>query len=790
MHDRRNMALDRDGAAGLPAADYYNGPGYGPRLYGYAETEEPAGFDPLRLLFYVVEYRWLIAILLAVGLVTGLTITMMQTPKYQATSRLEVQIPSARVFQDMELVSESSDIRAFLTARERLKSRALAQRVVLGLGLSERATFLFPAPDFSVGNIFRRAFGASAPKALDDYTPEEREEIAINRIVGNLTVDLVTNTSLLSINYRDQDRRIAQEIANQIAQSYIDQRVDQTGATSELARQFIQDQVGQVKAKLQASEQELVDYAKEAGITVTGAEGTLIENSMQAINASLSKAVEDRLNQERLVQQIDAGRGASLEQVLVSDGLQKLRGEIAARSAEYQQKLGTFKPGFPEMVQLQAQIKELRKQYDGGVAIITDGVRLKLDDAISREADLKQKLAEMQAEQAAYQDKNIRYTILKREVDSNRTQYQSLIGKLNEAGVASELRQQNAVIVDLAPLPRFPVSPRLSINLAIAIMLFAALAAAIIYVLELLNNTFVNPDQVEKELQLPVMGVLPEVDAELLVASIADPTSALSEAYRSLRTALQFSGSDGAPKTLVVTSSEPSEGKSTTVFKLARDFGVLGQKVLVIDGDLRKPNVHRQFSIDNTLGLSNLLTNTVRAEDLPGVVRQTKEENVWAITSGTIPPNPADLLSSQRMAQLIERMSQRFDLVLIDAPPVVGLSDAPILSRLAHGTLLVVCANKVTRKSAKNALKRLKSAGAQVVGVALSKFSVGKFDYSYAYRYMNYHYYNYGGETPKLEGQGGDSQSEAQQPAHKHRNLVGRARAVLARLGRRLKPVG
>jgi capsular exopolysaccharide synthesis family protein len=192
---------------------------------------------------------------------------------------------------------------------------------------------------------------------------------------------------------------------------------------------------------------------------------------------------------------------------------------------------------------------------------------------------------------------------------------------------------------------------------------------------------------------------------------------------------------------------------------LAQDFATLGAQVLVIDEDLRKPNLHRLFGLSNTIGLSNLLTNTVRKDDLPNILRATKYPNVSVMTSGTIPPNPADLLSSPRMAMVIQNLGKRFDMIIVDAPPVVGLSDAPILGRLAEGTLMVVSTNQVTRKSAKAALKRLRSAGASILGVAMSKFAINKFDYNYAYKYMNYQYYGYGNDTPKLESQfDGESQ--------------------------------
>jgi len=757
--------------------------------YGQIEPEREGVFDPLKILFVALRYRWLIAFMAVFALVGGYVWTMMQTPIYAATATLELKAPSARVFQDLMVVSEPMDIFTRQeTARQKIMSRTLAERVVYQLGLAEKPDFLYPAPGFSPRNLINRAFGRTGSRDLDDDSPEMREQIAVGQVLGGISVGLVPKTSLLTISYRNQKRDYARDVVNQIAQSFIDLGVDQTGETSELARQFIQEQVLQVKDKLQESERQLVAYAREAGITVTGDERSLILSNINAINAALSKAIEDRLESDLMVSQIELGRGDSLQQVLGSEPLQKLRSSIAELSAEYQQKLTTFKPGFPEMQQLQMRIKELERQYRDGVAVVLDGIAMKREEAIRREADLRTKLGELEQEQIAYEDKNIQYTILRREVDSNRSQYDSLIAKLNNIGVGSELRTRSAEIVDLSASAYGPVSPQLSRNLAIALALFMALGAAIIYLLELLNNTFVDPDQVEKELGLPVLGILPNVEEDELSGSLLDQKSGLSEAYRSLRTSIQFSGTEGMPRTLMVTSSEPSEAKSTTAYKLALDFSALGKRVLVIDADMRKPSMHRQFGLDNTLGLSNLLISSVQREDLPRTVRKTREDNVWVITSGSIPPNPADLLSSAKMALLVEFMTQRFDLVIIDSPPVIGLSDAPVLSRIAQATLLLVSVNNVSRKSAKSALKRLRSAGANVIGVGLTKFRVGAFDYNYAHKYMNYYYYQYGQELPKLEGQVGPG-NRAKKDRPFLDGLGHRARDALSRIAQRLKPV-
>ncbi|MEM7216701.1 MAG: exopolysaccharide biosynthesis protein, partial [Pseudomonadota bacterium] len=379
----------------------------------------------------------------------------------------------------------------------------------------------------------------------------------------NLAIALVRNTSILNISFSHASPEHAAMVANQVARSYIDQTVDKTSETSDLARQFIQEQVIETKAKLQESEAALVAYAKEAGITVTGSDASLISENISKINAALGQAIQDRLDAQRDVEQVRAGNASSLPQVFASESIQTTKQKIAELRATYQEKLNTLKPGFPEMIRLSSQIGELQKQVDAEVTSIARAVEIKFEQSKEKETALKEELAQLEAEQSTFQDKNIQYTILKREVDSNRSQYDTLINKLNEVGVGSELRSSNASIVDLAITPRRPYTPNLNRNLMFAMVLFAAFAAGIIYLLELMNNTFSVPDQIESELKLPVLGVIPFVDQEELHNAFSDNKSSVSEAYRSLRTSIQFTGTENAMRTILVTSSEPSEGKSS-----------------------------------------------------------------------------------------------------------------------------------------------------------------------------------------------------------------------------------
>jgi len=522
--------------------------------------------------------------------------------------------------------------------------------------------------------------------------------------------------------------------------------------------------VRETKKNLQDSERKLVAYAQQAGITVTGDDVSLISSNIAEINKALSEAIQQRLTEERFNQQIKDGDQSSLPEVFASESIQTTKQKIAELRATYQEKLGTLKPGFPEMRRLNAQINELRKQVRFEVTAIAKSVKIRYKQIIEREKALKRELAGLEQKQSAFQKKNIQYTILKREVDSNRKQFDSLIDKLSEIGVGSEIKSSNISIIESATVPTSPFSPRRLANLIAALGLFGALAVATIYILELMNNTFSVPDQLETELKIPVLGITPKVNEDEIADGFNTPTSPLSEAHRTLRTSLQFTGVGEKFRSILVTSSEMSEGKTTTAFKLASDFAALGRKVLVIDADMRKPRMHRVFGTDNAFGLSNLLTNVIRSSNVTDLFRTTNNPNITLLTSGTVPPNPADILSSQKMGLTLHYCSKKFDLVIVDAPPIMGLSDAPILARQLDATLLVVSSKQVTRKSAKNALTRLQSAGANVVGCAFTKFAVDQLDYNYAYRYMQYNYYAYEdvpNDNKRLENHGGNGQSIA-----------------------------
>lgn len=706
--------------------------------------------NPIKIFWYAVHYRFLIISFVFCGILAGLSFTWMQTPLFSAASSLDIQSDQARVIQDLELVSQSGDIRRLETARRKLLSRDIAKRVVYELELFRDREFLAPTPRFSLTNLFRRSFGFERSASLDDLSPEQSERIAINSVLNGLTAIIVRNSSIIEVRYVHPSPQRASDIANQIVASFIDQGVDAVSETSNLARQFIEQQVAETKLKLEEAERALAEYAQNNRITTTGDEASLISDNIKAINTALIETRQKRLDAEREAQLASNGSLFALDAFSDNEAIQEINRRLVELKGEYEEKLTTFRPGFPEMRRLSAQIEELERQIQLEANAVSQSIAIQASQAGQQEAQLRSELARLETEQARFQEINIDYTILKRSVDSLGSQYDSLIGKLNEAGVGQNLRSTSVSVVDEAIVPGAPFSPSLARLVALCTIISIVASAATIFILELLNNTFAVPDQIESELKIPVLGIIPWVDENDLASELADEKSAISEAYRTLRTSLQFSGAEDNLKVIVVTSASPSEGKSTCSHRLAYDYAAIGKNVLLIDADLRKPRMHRILGLENGIGLSNLLTNVVRSKDVSSLFYKDPDTSVTVLRAGTLPPNPADLLMSPRMSMALTYFRKNYDIIIIDSAPVMGLADAPILARQADATVMVVSSKSVSKSEAKKALSRLRSSGAHVVGSVMTKFRIDRVDYNYAYKYMNYNYYSYGEPTKSL----------------------------------------
>jgi len=422
----------------------------------------------------------------------------------------------------------------------------------------------------------------------------------------------------------------------------------------------------------------------------------------------------------------------------VAQGTAGLRAIRAQLESDYQEKLSSFKPDYPDMVKLRARINTIDKQIASeGSTLTSSRVATALAEyraAESSERQLQGRVGQLKGDVLDLRGRSIQYNILQREVDTNRALYDALLQRYKEIGVAGGIGENEVSVVDRAEIPGAPYKPNLSLNLAIglALGLIAGVGGAL--AIEFVNDTIKTPDDVRDKLHLASLGVIPKKSGQQSLAEeLKDQSSAISEAYFSLRTSLQFSTDSGAPKTLLITSTRAAEGKSSTTLALAQNFARLGNRVLLIDGDLRKPAF--TTGSEPTEGLSKLLTNQ---DPLPAHVLKTQFENLWLVPCGPLPPNPAELLASPRLKALVNEAAIMFDMVIVDGPPVLGLSDAPLLGGACKGTLLVIESGKTRTPAAIDAINRLKSAGSHIIGAVLTKYRnpVGAYGYNYEpYRY-------------------------------------------------------
>lgn len=702
------------------------------------------GLIDLRRLWHIVLKRWwVLAGVLAVALVLGVVVTLLSTPIYRASATLQIDREAAQIV-DVEGVLPAEGMYSaqefYQTQYGLLKSRSLAQRVVTGLRLAQDAQFL--------ESNRRSPANAQSSTDKDGGSSAERNRQAVNQLLANLRVTPVVNSRLVTISYDSADPALAQAVVNSITETFIATNLERRFEASSYARRFLEERIEQLRARLEESERELVAYASNQQIiNIPSASATsdgganrgrsLIASSLEALNASLAEARTSRIAAEERWRAAQASTGLGLSEVLSSPTIQALREQRAELTARRQELLERFQPEYPSVQQLQAQITELDRQLAAEAGDVRRSLQGQYASAAAAERSIQGEIDALKAQALDLDQRSIRYNILQRELDTNRTLYDGLLQRYREIGIAGGVGTNNVSVVDRADLPVKPVAPRPLINLALAGLLGLLLGAAIIFVLEFLDESLRVPADIEAKLNLPLLGSVPWLpSAAALAQAERDPRSGFSEAYHSVRSALQFARPGGMVRTLLVTSSQPAEGKSTSSVAIARAFARMGKSVLLVDGDLRNPSLHKMLGGANRAGFSSALAGS----DLNALLQATEQEHLTLLPSGPRPPSPADLLSSQALPEVLGRLAEHFDLVIIDGPPVMGLADATLLGNAVEGVLFISGAGIVRRGTALRALERLRGAGADILGGVLERFdskraNLGGYGYEYTYSY-------------------------------------------------------
>ena len=600
-----------------------------------------------------------------------------------------------------------------------LRSRSLAERVAQDLNL-----------------VSNRAL-------VGDGEASARLGTATNLIAGGLDVEMPEQGRLIRYSYSSSDPSLAAQVANGVADGFINSNLQRKFEASSYARRFLERQISKARADLERSERQLVTYAQAQGIinldsgggaqgTNSGTEGggSLQSASLVALNSALAEATSRRVSAEAAYR-ASLASGPTSE---VNASTQAMRQARAAVEAEYQEKRTLLKPDHPDMLSLRSRIEELDRQISRETAQVSGGrnntLAQEYRSAMAAEQALQGRVAALKGSVLDLRGRSVQYSILQRDLDTNRGLYDALLQRYKEIGVAGGIGTAAVSIVDRAEIPQSPYTPNLPLNLLVGLGLGLLAGVATAVGLEFINDTIKTRDDVRSKLQLACLGAIPKKAGKgNFLDDLKEPGSAISESYSAVAAALRFTTEEGVPRSLLVTSTRESEGKSSTALALAQNFARQGQRVLLVDADLRRPS----FKVPGEdVGLTRLLTTH---EELTTQVVPTHYDSLWLLPCGPLPPNPADLLSTGRFKQILADASSQFDLIVIDAPPVLGLADAPLLAANVEGVLFVVESSRTRTRAAIESINRLDASGARVLGALLTKSSEksGYGYYSYGY---------------------------------------------------------
>ena len=710
---------------------------------------DPDEIDLLAYWHILLKRRRLIASVLAGVVALALLLTLMTQPQYRAAVLMQVEKEAPPIVQSGATPYYAPWDPEFQTTQyELLKSRALAERVANELDLTAADLEGLQDPGWTsrVLGLLRPQAKAAQPKAS---APAQRNAAVLLKqatgvVRGGLSVTPVRESRLVRLTFDSPDPQFSVRVVNAIAEGFIASTLERRMGTTSYAKTYLEDQLAQTKVKLEDSERKIVEFAQKEGLVNTGVDGTsLATQNLTSLNASMAAAQSERILAASRWRQ--ASGGALSGDMLAGTNISGMQQQRATLQMQYQEKLQKYKPDYPEMQGIKSQIDEVTRQIAAETGRARSAVKAEYDAAVAREGMLKSQIASLRGDSLDTDSRSINYNILKREADTNRQLYDSLLQRFKEVGAAGDVRSNNISIIDRAQ-DGWRFKPNLLKNLLMGLLAGLLLGVLLAFVLEFLDDTLKTPEDIEQKLKLSVLGVIPKLGPkDSVAAASANSQSPFSESYRSVRAALQFATDHGVPRSILVTSASPSEGKSTTALALARNLAQLGKRVLLLDGDLRNPSLHKTLGLGGEFGLSNLLSG---ACSFSKAVQESEEERLHVITAGPLPPNPAELLSGSKLVSLLTVGTERYDHVIIDGPPVLGLADVPILANAVEGTLLVAISGKTRISTAQQALKRLLSARARMIGALLTKYDSKTAGYGYHYQYDGY--YAYGGGQRRL----------------------------------------
>lgn len=682
------------------------------------------------------HYLWLILAIIAATVVVGIVLTLLVTPRYTATARIEIQREQDNVtkVEGLQSARDGQSQEFYQTQYSLLNARSLAERVARRLRLAQDEVF-----------VREQGWGGTL---FEDKNPSSaelhrREEGAITALLKNVVIAPVRGSALIDLSYVSTSPPLSERIANSWVTEFVSQSMDRRFASTADARHFLEQRLQALRERLERSERDLVGYAQQRNIVRlnetrspdgrTDTTQTLLGSDIEALNTELVTATARRVEAEG---QMDAARGgASTADTIGNAAVNVLRASRAQKASDYADLIERFEPAYLPARALKQQIVTLDQSIAKEEQRVAGASTTAYDAARQRETMLRARLEVLLAKLDSQNQATIQYNIYQRDVDTNRQLYDGLLQRYKEIGVAG-VGMNTIAIVDPAVMPTARSSPKLMLNLALALMAGLLFAGMTVFVLENLDEGLRTQQQVTEELGIALLGTIPHALEGDPLALVEDPKSVLSEAYMTLRTNLSFSTDHGFPRSVTITSSVPAEGKSTTSYALARLLARTGKKVLLVDMDLRRPRLAKLLALDATRGVAHYLAGD---DDWRGMVQDTGATNLFVLPAGPIPPSAAELLTGARFSHLVEQALSEFDHVVFDGPPLLGIADAVLIAKPVEGVVLVIEADRVPVRAIRASVARLRLANARILGAALTRYRGGRARYGSGYDY-DYHY--------------------------------------------------
>ncbi len=711
--------------------------------YANLEQEEPS----LKSYWLILQKRkWTVIACLVIVVTLAAIASFRQTPLYAGVTRLTIgrENPDPLGFSKGEAASEDWDYS--LTLETQLK---IMQSDELLMGVAKQLQ-LDKSPAFVGKTTAPPATGE--PQAL---TPQQ-ESMLLGKMHSALSLSVIPRTRIVEIQFLSPDPKLAAQIANALANAYIEHNFRTKFESTMQTSDWLAKQLSDLQMRVETAQERLVRYQRENGIVEINDKENIITDKLNEVNKQLTEAEGDRIQKEALYRMASSSDPSIVSRSNLGAGdelIDKLRSSRAELRTQYAQLTTQFGPSYPKVLEVQNQIRELESAIEAERQKMLARMKNDYLAALQREKLLRTALEQQKVEANNLNQRAIEYNLLKRDVDTSRQLYEGLLQKLKEAGVSAGLRSSNIQVVDVARVPLSPVKPNIPRNIELAFLVGLAGGILLAFAIEALDSTVRTADEVQAIARMPVLGIipldrntkearkllhrktgaLPAGSSRTALITHVRPNSEIAEAYKALRTSVLLSTSGTPPKTLLITSALPKEGKTTTSVNVATALAQRGARVLLVDTDLRRPSVGKTFGMKTSVGLSTLLSGGSKYDE---VIFPTVEPNLFVVPAGPIPPHPSELLHSQTMFDNMEKWQQQFDHVILDSPPILSVTDAVLLSTRVNAVLLVIHSGQTTKQALKRSRDILVQVKARLMGVVVNAIDLSSPDY--------YHYYYYG----------------------------------------------